>query len=334
MKFTYILFVTVLLMLASLCGCSEIEEPVAETTTSVTEAEPEPYPVTVGKLTFSASPMRVCSLSPAVTEMICELGFEDRIIGRSSYCSYPESILSVPDAGSGANPDLEKIISLSPQLVISQSPIANKDVTRLEEAGISVMILPAPVSNDSLFEEYLTIAKIFIGSLECEAAAENALADYRSAVKDAADSSESLVLIMQTLDGGFSVGTGDSFMGDYVSCFGRNIAEDNTSFFMTDEELMNADPQVIFLAYPLEMDDIPEDVSDSLSAYENNRVYVIDTSLLERPTARLASNTRAIAEAVSADAAEDEGSSDDDSSDTGENDDDSDDNDDEDISEE
>ena len=72
-------------------GCTEIdEEPIVTTAeTTVTES---PYPVTVGSFVFKEQPMYVGSLSPAITEIICELNYSDSLIGRSSYCDYPETV--------------------------------------------------------------------------------------------------------------------------------------------------------------------------------------------------------------------------------------------------
>lgn len=40
--------------------------------------------------------MRIVSLLPSVTEIICELGFEDQLVGRSHECDQPESIKELP----------------------------------------------------------------------------------------------------------------------------------------------------------------------------------------------------------------------------------------------
>ena len=97
-----------------LCGCTKVTEEDAEAlpadNTAVTE---QPYPVTAGGLTFNSSPVTVGSLSPAVTEMLFELGFGDRIICRSEYCDYPESTENIPSVGSAVNPDIDGIIKYS-----------------------------------------------------------------------------------------------------------------------------------------------------------------------------------------------------------------------------
>ena len=108
-----------------LCSCTDIIENEDALPAAATMAEPQPYPVEEGNLIFNSSPVTVGSLSPAVTEMIYELGYGDRLICRSSYCDTPEAVLSLPETGSAANPDIDKIISYAPELLITQSPIAN-----------------------------------------------------------------------------------------------------------------------------------------------------------------------------------------------------------------
>lgn len=281
-----------------LCSCTEISEPKEAVPAAATVTEPQAYPVEAGNLIFNSSPRTIGSLSPAVTEMIFELGFGDRLICRSSYCDFPDEAKELPEAGSAANPDIDKLISYSPELLITQSPIAGKDVKRLSEAGISLLTLSAPSSLEELYVNYQTLSNILSGSIEGDELAEDTLADLKNAVKEAKGSCESLVLIMNVNDDGFSVGTGDSFSGDYISVFGKNIADGYTSFSMTADELIQADPQVIFLAHPLESSDIPEETASQLSAFSEGHVFVIDASLTERPTSRLAKLTRSISEAV------------------------------------
>ena len=104
--YRYIKKIPAVLVTAALimCGCSEISQE-APVPTTVSQTEERPYPVTVGSLVFNEQPQTVGSLSPAITEIICELGYSDKIIGRSSYCDYPESISEKAVIGSAANPD-------------------------------------------------------------------------------------------------------------------------------------------------------------------------------------------------------------------------------------
>lgn len=292
------MMISLFMIIVLLCGCTDISEGSPESGYASVDEGEKPYPVTVENLMFNSSPETVGSLSPAVTEIIFELGFGDRLVCRSSYCDHPEQAKSVPEAGSGANPDIDRIIAFSPVLLITQSPIANKDVARLSEAGISTLILPSPSSLEELYGCYTSLSLIFNGTIDGENLAENALADLKNAVAQAADSCESAAFIMNVNGGEFSAATGDSFAGDYISVFGRNIGEGLTGFSLTAEELIAADPQVIFLANPLETSDIDYDVTSQLTAFSSGHVYVIDASLTERPTSRLAGLTRSISKAL------------------------------------
>lgn len=296
--------ITALLTALTLCvlsfsGCTEIaESAMAEIAEEQTEYEPQPYPVSTDGLVFSASPEKVASLSPAVTEIICSLGFEDRLVCRSEYCDYPPEITQLPTAGSAANPDISAIISYEPQLLISMSPIANKDIASLQSAGINVMILSSPKSNEELYSLYERLSLIFNGSIDYLTAADNALAEYRSALDEASGSCGSIILILGVFGDVLSVAAGDTFAGDYVSCFGENAAAASDSMTITAAELAAADPDVILLASPLGSEDIGYELASGLTAFDAGRVYVIDASLTERPTARLAELTKRISETL------------------------------------
>lgn len=281
-----------------LSGCTVISEEEEAVPADASVSEPQAYPVTVDGLKFNSSPMTVGSLSPAVTEIIYELGFGDRLVCRSTYCDYPEEVSSLEAAGSGANPDFDRIIELHPSLLITQSPMANKDILKLSDAGITVMFLPVPDSIEGLYDMYRSLALIFEGSINGEGLAEEKLKELKAAFDSAKGSCDSLIYIMNITDDGFSAATGESFAGDFASCFGKNAAASFSGFAMTAEELCEADPQVIFLAHPLKSSDFDEETAQQLSAFENGFVYVIDGSLIERPTSRLAGITLSIAEKI------------------------------------
>ncbi len=281
-----------------LAGCKEIseDEPLPASGGEITEAAPPSYPVTVEQLMFSRSPETAASLSPAVTEIICEMGFGDKLICRSIYCDYPAAATLLPTAGSGANPDINELIALSPEVVITQSPLANTDLSLLKSAGITVLTLPSPASAEELYENYRSIGQIFAGETEGAKIAEECTADLESALRSAKNSCTDLVFIMEVTEGGFLAASKGSFAGDYISRFGLNAAANSEGYLLTSEQLLAADPQVIFLAYPLSLSDIDPEITGRLSAFSNGFVYVIDSSLMQRPTSRLAGITRSISE--------------------------------------
>ena len=63
------------------------------------------------------SPRRIISFIPAVTEMLFALGVADRVVAVGSFDRYPPEIEKLPRVGALLDPDLERIISLKPDLV-------------------------------------------------------------------------------------------------------------------------------------------------------------------------------------------------------------------------
>lgn len=265
-----------------MCGCSEVEEEIPVTTVETTATE-RPYPVTAGSLIFNEQPASVGSLSPAITEMICQLGYGDKIIGRSDYCNYPENVESKVRLGSAANPDVEAIIAAKPQLLVSQSPIAKKDITKIENAGTRVWIISAPDSVEELYACYRDIASVFGGRLDSEDTAAEAMKPLANALFEAQNSIESFVYIMSP---DLAAASDSTFAGKFFSSFGKNAAGDREDISLTEEELLELDPQWIILPYSVSEESLPS----GLSAAENGRIITLDEKMLERierPTSRL-----------------------------------------------
>ncbi len=276
--FTYILLALCTAIVMS--ACSEVSEEII-TTDTTTVTEKQPYPVTVGSLVFNAAPENAASLSPAVTEIITELGFEDKLVGRSVYCTYPKSVADKDTLGSAAKPDVEAIIEKAPQLLISQSPIAKKDITAIENAGTRVLIISAPVSAEELYSLYESIYRVFCGdTVEEEAVMENTFAPLEKAFTENEDMLGSFVcLLSPALD----TASNETFKGDFLSHFGENLAADKTE--LTIEELTELDPKYIIMPSGTDK----ENLSEEMSAFAD-RMIILDSdteALLERPTSRV-----------------------------------------------
>ncbi|HDK16372.1 MAG TPA: hypothetical protein ENG75_00310 [Nitrospirae bacterium] len=64
------------------------------------------------------SPKRIISLAPSITEILFAAGLEDRIVGVTNFCDYPEQAKEKPKIGGIANPSLEAVVSLKPDIVV------------------------------------------------------------------------------------------------------------------------------------------------------------------------------------------------------------------------
>jgi len=111
--------------------------------------------------TVSAGTVRIVSLSPSVTELVCHLGGEENLVGRSSACDCPRSVLRLPVAGDFARPDIEKLLSLRPDAVITCDLIVPAAANALVRHGVKVYFLPC--RSVSQYREACTVIGKLIG---------------------------------------------------------------------------------------------------------------------------------------------------------------------------
>ncbi|MGB1697162.1 MAG: helical backbone metal receptor [Thermoplasmatota archaeon] len=84
--------------------------------------------------------MRIVSLVPSHTESLFELGVGDLVVGRTRFCIFPEEVLDLPHVGGTKDASLEKILALSPNLVLADKDENPKAlVDQLTEAGVEVL---------------------------------------------------------------------------------------------------------------------------------------------------------------------------------------------------
>ena len=281
------LSVLLLAITIMLCGCRDLDngDIPEETTESTVSEEPVPYPFFVNDTEIAAQPERVVCLSPALSEIIYEMGYGDRIIGRSSYCDYPSDVKKAADLGSSANPDIDAIIDLLPDLVITSTPIASKDTFTMEQAGVKTVLIPAPTTLEGFSSVYTSLGLIFEGMFTGTEKGE----DTYSAVSKALGNTDAVnighfVYVTENL----TVAGGDTFESAVLSCFGSNIAKNDTGYGFDKAELIENQPDIILLSNKYTVEDLLEDEYYSqLDAVIENRVIFINNIYFERPSARI-----------------------------------------------
>ena len=118
---------------------------------------------------FENQPQRIISTSPSITEMLFELGLEDRIVAVTDFCIYPEEACLLPSIGGVLNPDIETIVSLTPDLIILQSDSA-KVKKNIKSLGIPTFSIKVRTISD-IFESINRLGK----ELNCQEAAKKLL---------------------------------------------------------------------------------------------------------------------------------------------------------------
>jgi ABC-type Fe3+-hydroxamate transport system substrate-binding protein len=115
-------------------------------------------------LALGASPTRVVSLVPSVTETIFDIGAASCLVGRTRYCVAPDpDVRTIERIGGTKDPDIRRIIALKPDLVLANREENRKpDIEQLRAAG-----LPVYVDEPCTVEQALAMVSLLGRMLDC-----------------------------------------------------------------------------------------------------------------------------------------------------------------------
>ena len=97
-------------------------------------------------LTFAASPQRIVSLLPSLTESVCALGGCARLVGTDRYSNWPAAVAGLPKLGGLEDANLERIVALQPEVVLVAP--SSRVIERLQSLGVQVLVLESKTHAD------------------------------------------------------------------------------------------------------------------------------------------------------------------------------------------
>jgi ABC-type Fe3+-hydroxamate transport system substrate-binding protein len=186
--------------------------------------------------------MRIVSLVPSVTELLVQWGLAARLAGRTTFCVEPKWIrASVPSVGGTKNPDIPRIISLRPDLVImEQDENTLQAAEALRAAGLELLVLRIRSLKDCLEAFRQLGAGVGLPALgQARAAALQALLKARPR-----KGPRTLTLIWK--DPWMSAGP-DTYVSDVVRQSGLTPIGPDRYPTLTETDLDALDPQVLLL---------------------------------------------------------------------------------------
>ncbi len=247
-------------------------------------------------------PGRIVSLVPSVTEILFAVGAGDRLAGVTRFCTYPPAARRLPKVGGYADPSLEAIVALSPDLVFGAADSTPPAlIRRLEALGIPVYVV-YPRSLRDTVETIRTVgyvAGVPEGGRAVADALQNAVERVRSAVQGLPRPGVLLCIMVRPL----VVASPGTLGHDLLEAAGgRNVVPPGTARYPTwgAESLLAADPEVIIVS-PHPGEPVPERFFEQwpeLRAVTSGRVVRVESDWLHRPGPRLAKGLWALARAL------------------------------------
>jgi len=189
-------------------------------------------------------PQRIVSMTPSVTETLFALGLGDKVVGVTDFCKYPPEASSKTRIGGLQNPDVERILALRPDLVVTlpNEPVAKK----LRSRGLTVLEVPSD-SIQEVLQSFLAIGRATGTEEKAKELAAALQAKLESARKAVEKLPRPRVLFVVGTDPIFAAGKG-SFLDDLIKAAGgQNVLADSKVIFpqLGTEAVISLAPEVI-----------------------------------------------------------------------------------------
>jgi iron complex transport system substrate-binding protein len=242
---------------------------------------------------------RVVSLAPANTEIVYWLGADKKLVGVTTYCDYPPAAKKKTKIGDFATPNVEKISSVDPQVVMATGGLQNTLVKSLSGLGIKVVVFD-PTTADGVMTNIRRAAQIL--GVEDEVAGKiDALEKRVAAVRDKSRSLEARKVFFEVFNQPLTAAGGGTLIDSMITTAGgTNIGAAAGSQFpqYSSEQLFNDDPYAYVAVKGTQQD--PSDISkrpgyDKLTAVKDGRVYVVEDNLFVRSGPRAVAGLEALA---------------------------------------
>ncbi len=298
-----------LVVVAAACGDDDDDSqaaataPLATTATAATTAPATPA-TQAAKIAVAS---KIISLSPTATEMLYAIGAGDQVLAVDDFSNYPEEAAAKMQGLSGFEPNVEAIAGLEPDLVITDGSKPDL-LAQFDTLGIAHWEGPAAVTFDDIYTQLEQLGAVTGHVAESADLVARMQTDLATVIDGLPDLSEPLTYYHELDPNGYWSVTSDTFIGLVYSQAGLvNIAdavgEGNPYPQLSAEFIVDADPDLIFLACTKYCHETPETVAarpgwDALTAVAHGNVIPMDDDVASRWGPRIVDYVQQVGAAV------------------------------------
>ncbi|MFH7818078.1 ABC transporter substrate-binding protein [Neobacillus thermocopriae] len=313
MKRFFGFLLVLILTIGGLAGCGESKEQVQKEKNVEEKAEVKDFPVSMKDASdqvvkIEKKPEKIVSLIPSNTEIAFALGLGDEVVGVSDFDNYPEEAAKKEKIG-GTEINLEKIISLKPDLVLAHASTAlNSEAAlqQLKDVGIPVLVVNDAQNFEHVYDSIKMIGKATGESENAEkliADMKKRLADLKTKVAEIKEKKKVLIEVSPAPEI-YTTGN-NTFMNEMLSWINaENIAADQEGWIKMDQEAMiQKNPDVIITTYGYYVENSAEQVLsrkgwENVTAIKNKQVIDIHSDRVTRSGPRIVEGVEDLAKAI------------------------------------
>ncbi len=246
------------------------------------------------EVTFPFPPKRIVSLAPNITEILFRLGLDEEVVGVSIHCNYPEKAKSRMRVGSYISIDLERVISLKPDLIMATGAGNPREmVERLERLGFPAFVI-FPKRFDEVLRSIRRLGQVVAKEKEALSIIDSMQKRKERVIERIKNSPPPKVFLQIGEAPIVTVGRG-SFGDDLIRLAGgENVAGNDREMYprLGMEEILKRSPEVILISSMNPQGDYERVLREwerwkMIPAIKQGRIHLIDSDLIDRPSPRI-----------------------------------------------
>lgn len=273
-------------------------------------AVPPAFPVTITDdegtdVTITAEPHKIVSLTPATTETLFAIGAGDRVVGKvEDVANFPPEAASIPLVATFSAVNVEKIVSLGADLVVSGGTGLTQGaaVEQLRRAGIPVLVSYPTTINGAL--ESIRNIGLAVGLADEASTLSDQISSDLYDLSSLAGTVDEQPRVFYEIDvtGGIFTPPTDSLYGEMFDMANASLISGDANYSISLEQLVAADPQVILLgdgAYGVTAAQVKARAGwAGMTAVKDGRIVAVDDIVITRPGPRLTDGLKALIRAI------------------------------------
>lgn len=307
---------TGLLVIGILTGCgSEVEEKQQQSASEIDKGKSAVFPVTLKdatgeQVTIEEEPKKIVSLIPSNTELAFAMDLGEKIVGVSDYDNYPKETADIEKIGD-LEFNVEKIISLSPDLVLahgSTADSAKEGLQQLRDSGISVVVINDAANFKDVYSSIEMLGKATGANHNAKVLIDEMKTKLRTIEEKAAEikqHEQKKVLVEVSGSPEIYVTGKNTFLDEMLQLINaKNAAADQEGWAkMEEESMIEENPDVIITTYGRYVEDVTSDILnrngwEAVTAIKEKQVVDVNEDLVTRSGPRLAEGVEELAKAV------------------------------------
>jgi iron complex transport system substrate-binding protein len=265
------------------------------------------------KTSLAAYPEKIISVAPSTTEILFAVGAGDKVVAVTDYDDYPYDFAAwiasgnMTSVGDFTNPNVEVITTLDPDLILASGGVQEESVDTLRELGYKVLVLD-PTNIDGVLNNIRLVGNATDKSAEANALVNDIINRIDTVTNKVGNAAKPKVYyeVYYESTSSWTIGS-KAWQNELIEkAGGTNLFEDQQEDYYqyNVEALIDRNPDVIVLPASGMGTGELESLNavkvrpgwDTTNAVQNDRLYQIDSNIIERAGPRVADAIEQLAE--------------------------------------